>query len=116
MAGHRPFRELTKPLRDNPETNAIIEAGRRAIQDTLALGKLREERGVTQQALAGVLATSQSNISQIEARWGEADIYLSTLRDYLAALGGRIEIMAIFDDETIRLTPPVTEAAMAISG
>jgi hypothetical protein len=37
------------------------------------------------------------------------DLYLSTLRDYVEALGGRLEIYAVFPDQTVSLAVPVSE-------
>lgn len=46
--------------------------------------------------LAEELGISQGNVSRLE---GRNDVYLSTLRSYLQALGGHLEIAAMFDDE-----------------
>jgi transcriptional regulator with XRE-family HTH domain len=62
------------------------------------LHQLRERRGVSQASLAAALDTSQPNVSRIE---NEDDVYLSTLRRYVAALGGHIEVRAVFPDETV---------------
>ncbi|MHB8312327.1 MAG: XRE family transcriptional regulator, partial [Candidatus Dormibacteria bacterium] len=59
---------------------------------------IREARGATQQQVADAWEVSQANVSQIERT---SDIYLSTLRKYIFALGGRVEIRAIFPDEII---------------
>lgn len=83
-----------------PERLAQME---KAMTDALALAKLREEREVTQVELAATLGVSQPNISRIER--GD-DIYLSTLSRYVAALGGSLEVLAVFPDQTVRLTPP----------
>lgn len=79
---------------------AEIEAGKRAIRDVLALAKLREHRGQTQQDVANESAVSQGRISRIEH---QQDIYLSTLQSYIEALGGHLEIVAVFPDERILL-------------
>lgn len=76
------------------------------MRDALALAAAREERNVTQQELAGALGVSQANVSRIE-RGG--DFYLSTLRRYVEALGGRLEIAAVFPEKTVRLTLPGEE-------
>lgn len=60
--------------------------------------QLRERRGVSQAALASALEMSQPNISRIES---EDDLYLSTLKRYVAALGGHVEVRAVFPDETV---------------
>ena len=103
MAGHKKFRDLVKHIEADPVRRARADAYTRAIDDAVALGEVRERRGATQTALAGALGTSQANVSQIE---GRHDLYLSTLREYVAALGGRLEVAAVFPDETIYITPP----------
>ena len=40
----------------------------------------------------------QGNVSRLEAR---SEIYLSTLRSYIEALGGRLEITAVFGEERV---------------
>jgi hypothetical protein len=50
--------------------------------------------------MAEALAVSQPNISRIEQ---EEDVYLSTVARYVAALGGRLEVRAVFGEETITL-------------
>lgn len=59
----------------------------------LSLGELRRLRQLSQLALAGRLKVSQPHIAQFEAR---EDMLLSTLRRYLEALGGELEILAHF--------------------
>ncbi|HWE32030.1 MAG TPA: helix-turn-helix transcriptional regulator [Solirubrobacteraceae bacterium] len=66
----------------------------------LRLAELRVRRGVSQAAVAEALSVSQPNISRIE---GENDVYVSTVARYVAALGGHIELQAVFPEETITL-------------
>nr|MBA2332334.1 XRE family transcriptional regulator [Actinomycetota bacterium] len=61
---------------------------------------LRLERGITQQELATRLATSQPEISKLERR---RDTRLSTMRTYVAALGGTLGLVARLGDEEIDL-------------
>jgi hypothetical protein len=102
MSGHKPFKHLSDQLRSTPEGRAAVERERKIVRDMLALHKLREARGVTQVELAKAWDTSQTNVSRVEH---ERDVYYSTLRSYVEALGGRLEITAVFPDETIRLGP-----------
>ena len=51
--------------------------------------------------LAETLGVNQGEISKIEHR---ADLYLSTLAEYVEALGGRLEIRAVFADREVRIT------------
>jgi transcriptional regulator with XRE-family HTH domain len=66
-----------------------------APQTPLLLSQLRERRKYTQVALATRLDMRQSTLSAIEHR---EDIQLSTLRNYVTALHGRLELLAAFDD------------------
>ncbi len=59
------------------------------IIDTNRLARLREDMGLTQTQMAGRLSINQASISQIEKR---GDVRLSTLRRYVRALGGQLEI------------------------
>jgi len=64
------------------------------------LHQIRERRGASQAQLAAALEMSQPNVSRIES---EDDVYLSTLARYVAALGGYVEVRAVFPDEAITL-------------
>jgi transcriptional regulator with XRE-family HTH domain len=61
----------------------------------MALDELRSARQLTQADMAEMLDVPQSSISRIEQR---ADMYLSTLRNYIHAVGGALQIQAIFPD------------------
>lgn len=82
----------------DPEWEANVAERVRAIEDALALAQLRQSRNVTQVQLAEALGISQGNVSRLEAR---SDVYLSTLRSYVEALGGHLEIAAVFGDERL---------------
>ncbi|MEO5577260.1 MAG: helix-turn-helix domain-containing protein [Gaiellaceae bacterium] len=58
-----------------------------------ALRRLRLHRGLTQQQVAERLAMTQPEVSKLERR---ADVRLSTIRAYVAALGGRLRLVARF--------------------
>ncbi|HEX5165267.1 MAG TPA: hypothetical protein VFV93_07725 [Thermomicrobiales bacterium] len=57
---------------------------------------------MTHREVAETLEVSQANISRIEH---EDDLYLSTLSGYVAALGGRLELRAVFPDQTVEIVP-----------
>jgi len=56
---------------------------------------------MTQSQLAEAWQVSQENVSRVER---QNDVYLSTLARYVAALGGRLEIAAVFPDQTVTFT------------
>ncbi len=66
----------------------------------LNLRAVRELSGKTQVDLAKALKMTQSELSKSERR---DDHLLSTLRRYVEALGGRLEVLAVFDDKQVRL-------------
>lgn len=96
----KPFRELSKEVRARPGAAEEIDARKRAIVAAVRLAELREQVGKTQTQLAKVLRMSQANVSRIER---SDNLYLSTLADYVDALGGHIEINAVFDDDVVSL-------------
>jgi transcriptional regulator with XRE-family HTH domain len=81
-----------------PLNEQKVAAYKRLMQAEVRLSELRTRRGVSQATLAEALAVSQPNVSRIEQ---EDDVYLSTLARYVAALGGHLEVQAVFPDETV---------------
>ena len=63
--------------------------------ERMGFGKLRQARLQTQVALAERLDIPQTAVSRMERR---TDLLLSTMRSYVEALGGRLELRAIFPD------------------
>lgn len=110
MPRTRKFAELAADARLDPVRSARIAEYRRAIEDALALAQLRGTAGMTQQSVADALEMSQANVSRIEH---EEDLYLSTLRAYVAALGGELRLTAVFPDRTVDLSPGKSKAPAA---
>ena len=87
---------------------AQVTAYRRLMEVELQLAEVRRRRGVSQATIAAALEVSQPNVSRIEQ---QDDVYLSTLARYVAALGGHLEIRAVFPEETITLLREPPEGA-----
>lgn len=96
----KPFSELSKEVRKRPGAAAEIDARKRAIVSAVRLAELRQQIGKTQTELAQVLEMTQANVSRIEHT---ENLYLRTLADYVGALGGHIEVNAVFDDDVVPL-------------
>jgi DNA-binding XRE family transcriptional regulator len=96
----RDFRELSDELRKDPAVAARIDARVAGIGAAVRLNELRERRKQTQVGLAKILETSQANVSRMER---SQNPYLETLADFVGALGARLEINAVFDDEVVPL-------------
>jgi predicted transcriptional regulator len=66
----------------------------------IPLAELRRARELSQVTLAELLEASQSEVSKIEHR---TDLYVSTLRRYVEAMGGELDIVARFPDGSVRI-------------
>jgi transcriptional regulator with XRE-family HTH domain len=93
MAGHTKFKDLKR--KGDP---ARIAEHKRAMEQELTLGELRRAREMTQTQLASALDIKQGGVSRMEH---QADLYVSTLRSYIEALGGRLEVTAVFPDSVV---------------
>jgi DNA-binding Xre family transcriptional regulator len=79
------------------------EANRVAAQQMMAempLEELRLARNITQTHLASLLQITQASVSKMEKR---TDMYVSTLRSFVQAMGGELEIRAIFPDGIVKI-------------
>jgi transcriptional regulator with XRE-family HTH domain len=62
----------------------------------MKLYELRRARGKTQTALAAEIGISQKRVSKIE---NSGNPEIETLRAYIKALGGELEVRAVFPDQ-----------------
>ena len=85
-----------------PRRLAAIERKVAITARELDLRTIREASGKTQTEVAEALKTSQGEISRLERR---DDFHLSTLQEYVAALGGELEVIANFGNRRVRLIP-----------
>lgn len=72
------------------------------------LKDLRQAAQQTQEELAATLGVRQDTISRLEKR---SDMLLSTLRQYVEGMGGRLELVARFPDR-----PPVVIEHLGAAG
>ena len=72
---------------------------RRALTEQ-PIHELQQARYLSQEQLANVLFMEPDNLSQLER---DTDIYISTLRSYIEAMGGKLDIIANFPDGEVRI-------------
>ena len=97
----KPFRRLTEAL--PPERRERIDAHAEALlQEYELLKALRKDRSMSQAQLAELMGIRQASVSKIE---NQADMRLSTLRKYVEALGGELEVRVHFPERDVRLEP-----------
>ncbi len=98
MKTHR-WEDLMREKYSSEEIEAKRAKARRELLE-VDLKELRELAGKTQVDLAKLTETSQAAISQAEKA---SDHRLSTLRRIVHALGGELEVVAVFGDRLLRL-------------
>ena len=84
----------------SPESRARAAQRAKALLAEMPLHELRQARALSQVRLAEMLQLQQPEISKIEHR---TDMYISTLRDYIRAMGGDLEIVARFPDGEVKI-------------
>jgi DNA-binding XRE family transcriptional regulator len=83
-----------------PEARALANAKFKGMLAEMPLNELRRARGLSQKALADVLHVEQPAIAKLERR---TDMYISTLRSHIEAMGGVLEIVAKFPDGAVKI-------------
>jgi len=84
----------------SPKAQARSEAATKAMLDEMPLNELRQARGLTQKMLAEVLHVEQPSIAKMEKR---TDMYISTLRGLVRAMGGDLVVTAQFPDGSVKI-------------
>ncbi len=99
MSGRHAFDELTKYF--TPERRARVDARKAELYAAMPLHELRQARAMTQKAVGDVLKVKQPAVAKLERR---ADMYVSNLRSYIEAMGGRLNIVAEFPQGSVVIT------------
>lgn len=94
----KKFSELTAKM--SPDAQAQAKAKLHIMLAEMPLYELRRARGLSQKALADILHVQQPAIAKLERR---TDMYISTLRSHIEAMGGELDIVARFPDGTVKI-------------
>ncbi len=97
---------MTKKFTDlrarmTPESQARADEKARMMLAEMPLNELRQARGLSQKMLAEVLRIQQPAVAKLEKR---TDMYLSTLRSHIEAMGGELEVVARFPDGAVKIS------------
>jgi DNA-binding XRE family transcriptional regulator len=98
MAGRHSFAELR--ARMTPEARAAAEAAAVQLDTEMDLAEVRRAMKLSQEELGQTLQINQGSVAKIEKR---ADMYVSTLRRFIEAMGGELEIVAKFADHSVKI-------------
>ncbi len=100
----RNWDEIEKTLQEDPDHEAMLAKAKAEVAAEeeayfRALAHVRQARDMTQEELAEVLGIKQTSASKVErSHEHHADLYVSTLRRFIEAMGGELLITAVFDD------------------
>ncbi|MGO9084143.1 MAG: helix-turn-helix domain-containing protein [Candidatus Sulfotelmatobacter sp.] len=91
-----------KTLREkmSPESRERSRALAAKYRAEMPLDELREAREMTQVLLARILKVNQAAVSKMERR---TDMYVSTLKELIKAMGGELKIIATFPEGTVEI-------------
>ena len=90
-----------KQTRLSTEARARVQARVQKALEERTLKSLRQDLELTQAQVSAVAAMTQSELSRLE---GRDDHLTSTLRRYVEALGGKLEVTAVFGQRRVKLT------------
>lgn len=96
MSGHTKWSEMRDKMMDRPGAAEALEKAGAEFDEELRLYELRHAEALSQVEVAGRLDVTQSAVSKLERA---EDVRVSTLRDYLEAIGARLELVAVFEDD-----------------
>ncbi len=99
MSGRHSFGQLTKDF--TPERRRRIDGMKSELMAEMPLHELRHARALTQKDLAKTLKVNQPAVAKLEKR---TDLYVSSLRSYIEAVGGKLKIIAEFPDGEVTIT------------
>lgn len=99
MTGRNSFHDLTRDF--TPERRRRVEAKKAELRAAMPLHELRLARAMPQQAIGQALHVKQPAVAKLERR---TDMYVSNLRSYVEALGGRLSIVAEFPQGNVAIT------------
>jgi predicted XRE-type DNA-binding protein len=94
----KKFSELRAGMAPAAQERAALKA--KTMLAEMPLNELRQARGLSQKMLAEVLHVQQPSIAKMEKR---TDMYLSTLRSHIEAMGGELDIIARFPDGAVKI-------------
>ncbi|WP_022963815.1 XRE family transcriptional regulator [Halopseudomonas pelagia] len=83
------------------ESQARVEVKARVLLAEMPLNELRQARGLSQKVLAEILNVQQPSIAKMERR---TDMYLSTLRSHIEAMGGHLDLVARFPEGDVKIS------------
>jgi DNA-binding transcriptional regulator YiaG len=108
MTGRTSFSTLRNRM--SPEAQGRVSAKSDALETEMALAEVRRAMKLSQEELAAILQINQASVAKMEKR---TDMYIGTLRRFIQAMGGELDIVARFPDRQIRIDQFGSDPALA---
>ena len=108
MTGRNSFKRLADAMSEPQKAN--VAAKKDTLRAEMSLAELRSARNLTQETIGSILEVGQPSVAKLERR---TDMYLGTLRRYIQATGGELEIVAHYPDGDVKIT---TFSSLAYEG
>jgi DNA-binding transcriptional regulator YiaG len=89
----------SQPVRQKSKRLLVVLAASKPTE-TIPIQKIRQVQHLSKEQLASILLMAPASISQLESRM---DMYMSTVRRYIEAMGGKLDIIAHFPDGEVRI-------------
>lgn len=99
MAGRHSFAELRARMKPEARAKAESEALRRG--EEMDLAEVHRALKLSQEEIGQTFQIGQGSVAKIAKR---ADMYVSTLRRFIEAMDGELEIVARFPDHAVKIT------------
>lgn len=99
MSGRKSFRTLTANL--SADRREKVNAAKARLRTEMSLAELRQARHLTQETISETLQVGQPAVAKLEKR---TDMYVGTLRRFVEAMDGELDIIARFPDGEIRIS------------
>ncbi|MBI3514089.1 MAG: XRE family transcriptional regulator [Proteobacteria bacterium] len=99
MTGRHKFAKLRAKMTPARRARNALEAAKLDVE--LSLEELRRSLNLSQQALADALEVEQPAVARMEKR---TDMYVSSLRRMVEAMGGELELIARFPEGSVKIT------------
>jgi len=106
FAGAKSLAQMKAKL-TSAQRAAVAKRARALELEEMSLADLRKAQNLTQAEVAKKLGIKQATVSEVESR---SDLYMSTLRKHIEALGGALKLTAVFPNR-----PPVSLSGLSES-
>lgn len=108
MTGRTSFSTLRNRM--SPEAQGRARTKSDTLETEMALAEVRRAMKLSQEELAAILQINQASVAKMEKR---TDMYIGTLRRFIQAMGGELDIVARFPDRQIRIDQFGSDPALA---